>query len=160
MGLLPDFHLPQSQNCLLGMLQYYPVKYPYYCKILPNMWWQKYGGILYPHLMRDNTLEQGSYHFLLGRGGGVCLWGGGDQQFLGWSKGGPVFFLVGQRGDQNFLRVKEGGPNFFPKVFCLEQFAIWSNWSNSFSNTLFRKFSPPSEQPFSIIIYALLHFHI
>ena len=40
--------------------------------------------------------------------------GGGDQNFLGWSKGVTRIFSVGQRGDQNFLRVIEGGPEFFP----------------------------------------------
>ncbi len=39
----------------ITLLQYYPVKYPYYCKILPHMWCQKYGRIPYPYLIRNNT---------------------------------------------------------------------------------------------------------
>ncbi len=40
---------------------------------------------------------------------------GGDQIFLGCSKGGPVFFQWVKGGDHNFLRVHaEGGDqNFF-----------------------------------------------
>ncbi len=57
---------------------------------------------LYPSLL-------GSYHFSPGEG---RLFGGGDQNFLRWSKGGASFFSVGQWGNENSLSVKEGEGNF------------------------------------------------
>ena len=53
----------------------------------------------------------------------VCVGGGGDQNFLGWSKWGASFFSVGQREELKFyickgrtrkkiVEVKEGDQNF------------------------------------------------
>ena len=58
---------------------------------------------------------------------------GGDQNFLGWSKGGDQFFFsVGPRGDQNFNRVNEGGRT---KIFS--QFFFLRLRGNYFLDTYF-----------------------
>ncbi len=53
----------------------------------------------------------GSYHFLLGGGGHLVV--GGDQNFLGWSKGGPVLFFIGPKGGPEFFEGQRGGTNIF-----------------------------------------------
>ena len=55
--------------------------------------------------------------FITGRGGRLFV-GGGDQNFLGWSKGGTKIFSVGQRGGPEFFEGQRGGDQiFFSKIF-------------------------------------------
>ncbi len=53
----------------------------------------------------------GELSFITERGGGVCLWG--DQKFLGWSKGGPVFFSGPKGGGKKIFQVGKGGTRIF-----------------------------------------------
>ncbi len=61
------------------------------------------------------------------------MWG--DQNFLGWSKGGTSFFSVGQRGRPEFFQGQRGvDQNFFSNFFLRLQ-------RNFFLNTLYKNFS-------------------
>ena len=82
----------------------------------------------------------GSYHFLPGGGPSV---GWGDQNCLGWSKGGNQFFFSGSKGGPEFFEDQRGGTKIFSQFFVAPSAQFIPKFITN------KYFAPPA-QPFSL----------